>query len=355
MKLDHERAAPPTTRVVTGIKPSGTPHLGNYLAMLRPSLELAQSHEAFVFLADGHALTTVTDPDELRRLTLEAAATLLALGLDPDRTVLYRQSDVPEVFELAWLLACSAPKGLLNRAHAYKAVVDDNVEAGRPPDDGVSTGLFTYPVLMAADILLFDGRLVPVGRDQKQHVEVARDIAESFNRTYGEVLKLPEPLIDERVAVIPGMDGRKMSKSYANVIPIFGPPDQLRRLVARIVTDSRRPEEPKDPATCTVFGLYALVASTEDVEAMRTRYTAGGIGYAEVKDRLATVLEDALSEPRRRYEELIADPAQLDGVLRAGAAVARPIARGVLDRVREAVGIGAQTGGGGSGIPVSPT
>jgi tryptophanyl-tRNA synthetase len=324
---------------LTGIQPSGTPHIGNYLGMIRPALDLARDYDAYYFLADGHALTTVRDPRLLREQTYEIAAVMLALGLDPERVVFYRQSDVPETFELAWILSCVTPKGLLNRAHAYKDVVRENEAAGRPADEGVSLGLFAYPVLMAADILIVDAHVVPVGSDQKQHVEMARDIAEAFNRTYGDVLTLPEPLIDPSVATITGTDGRKMSKSYGNVVPIFASDDELRKLVMRIVTDSRRPEEPKDPAGDNVFRIYEHVADPEQVEAMRRRYTEGGVGYAEVKAELATLLQERFGAPRARYEALMANREEIDRVLGEGARRARLVAENVLSRVRRAVGL----------------
>ena len=325
---------------LTGIQPSGTPHIGNYLGMIRPALELANEYDAYYFIADEHALTTVRDPNLLREQTHEIAAVMLALGLDAERVVFYRQSDVAEVFELAWILSSVTPKGLLNRAHAYKDAVADNEAAGRPPDDGVSMGLYGYPVLMAADILIVDANVVPVGSDQKQHVEMARDIAEAFNRTYGDVFVLPEPLIDDSVATITGLDGRKMSKSYGNVIPIFAPPDEQRKLVKRIVTDSRPPEEPKDPETDNVFRIYAQVAPAERVAAMRKRYLAGGVGYGEVKEELADILRDAFAGPRDSYDRLMADRDRIDETLAAGADRARKVAGAVLGRARSAVGLG---------------
>ncbi len=324
---------------LTGIQPSGTAHIGNYLGMIRPALELVRDYDAYYFLADGHALTSVREPKALLDFTYEMAATLVALGLDPERVVIYRQSDMPAVFELAWILSCVTPKGLLNRAHAYKAAVDENEAAGRPPDDGVSMGLFAYPVLMAADILIVDGNIVPVGADQKQHVEMARDIAEAFNRQYGDVLVLPEPLIQESVATIAGLDGRKMSKSYGNLIPIFAPSDEQRKLVMRIVTDSRPPEEPKDPSTDNLFRIYENFAAGEQVEAMRKRYLEGGVGYGDVKKELAEILTQTFSGPRETFEELMSDRAKLDAILSDGAARANVVASATLDRVKKAVGL----------------
>lgn len=326
--------------VLTGIKPSGTPHLGNYLGMIRPALRLAEEHRAVYFIADYHALTTVNDPTELRRLTYEVAATWLALGLDPDETVFYRQSDVPEVFELSWILGCSTPKGLLNRAHAYKDAVDENQAAGRSTDEGISAGLFDYPVLMSADILLFSTHFVPVGLDQKQHIEMTRDIAQSFNLTYGDVLTIPEAVIDESVMTIAGLDGRKMSKSYGNYIPLFASSSEMRKLVRRIVTDSRPAEEPKDPETCNVFNLYRHFAPPEEVAATRARYIAGGIGYGEVKDALYEHIEATLGKPREEYHALLADTGRIDEALRHGGQKARKIGSELLDRVRDAIGSG---------------
>jgi tryptophanyl-tRNA synthetase len=307
--------------------------------MYRPALALAREHETLCFIADLHALIDVRDPDVLRARTREIAAVWLACGLDPERTVLYRQSDVPAISEAVSLLACVTPKGELNRAHAYKAMVDANRLAGRDPDAGVSAGLFGYPLLMAADILAIGAEIVPVGRDQRQHVEAAREIARAFNGAYGEVLREPEALVNERVMTVPGLDGRKMSKSYDNVIPIMAEPDELRRRVMRIVTDSRRPEEPKDPESDTVFGLYREFAAEDEVRALRARYEAGGVGYAEAKALLFEVLEERLRAPRARYRQLLDDPGELERVLAAGGAAARARADATLARMRAAVGL----------------
>jgi tryptophanyl-tRNA synthetase len=323
---------------LTGIKPTGTPHLGNYLGMIRPALALARDHDTFYFVADAHALTTQPDRDELEGLVREVGATWLACGLDPARSAVYRQSDVPEVFELAWLLSCVTPKGLLNRAHAYKAAVADNEAHGRDPDDGVNAGLYGYPVLMAADILAPAADLVPVGRDQEQHLEITRDVAGSFNARYGEVLTVPDAVVDDAVATITGTDGRKMSKSYGNVIPVLADPDDLRARIARIRTDSRRADEPKDPGTCAVYALYRHLAPPASVGTMRERYLTGGVGYAETKEALFGVVEERFREPRRRYAELVADPAQHDRVLSSGTGRARERAGATLAAVRAAVG-----------------
>ncbi|HZU74433.1 MAG TPA: tryptophan--tRNA ligase [Acidimicrobiales bacterium] len=328
-----------TEVVVTGIKPTGSPHLGNYLGMIRPALDLASRRQGYVFVADGHAMTTVEDPGELAGRTVQVAATLLALGLDPARTVLYRQSDVAPVFELAWLLACSTPKGLLNRAHAYKAAQDANRDADRPADEGVSAGLFTYPVLMAADIVAMDGTLVPVGRDQAQHLEITRDVVAAFNRSFGPTFHPPLAHIDPLVETVPGTDGRKMSKSYGNVIPIFAEPQDVARRVRSIVTDSRPPEEPKSPEACTVFSLYRQLADPAEAAAMADRYRTGGVGYGEAKDRLIAALETRFGPARRTYRALMEDPAPLHRILADGAARARERAAPVLARARRARGL----------------
>lgn len=330
---------------LTGIKPTGSPTIGNWLGAIRPAIELTRDHRALYFIADYHALTTIHDGEELRGLTYEIAAAWIALGLDPDETLLYRQSDVPEVFEVTWILSCFAPKGLLNRAHAYKAAVDRNTEAGRTPDDGVDMGLFNYPVLMAADIVSFDADVVPVGLDQKQHIEIARDLADAVNLAYdAPVLKPPAPLIREESETIPGTDGRKMSKSYGNTLAVFADPKALRKQVMRIVTDSRRPEDPKDPETDTLFRIFRAVAPSEATTRLRERYLEGGIGYGEVKKDLADLLDELLAGPRETYDRLIDDRGELDRLLAKGADDAREIAAGVLDRLRGAVGTGARLG-----------
>lgn len=330
------------TVVVTGIKPSGSPHLGNYLGMIRPALALAERFKAVYFIADLHALTSVRDAAELRQLSYEATATWLALGLYPAKVILYRQSDLPEVAELAWILSCVTPKGLLNRAHAYKAATDANRESGREPDHGVNAGLFSYPVLMAADILAVGAQRVPVGLDQQQHLEIARDIAESFNATFGAVLTVPQAVIAPDVATVPGIDGRKMSKSYGNVIPIFGDPAAIRGRVMRIVTDSRRPEEPKDPDTCAAFALYRHFAPADELEQTRQRYYAGGIAYSEVKEALFHHLRGHFEAAQVRYQELMAEPIALDEILNDGAARVGPLVDRISQQVREAVGLPAE-------------
>lgn len=324
---------------LTGIKPSGTPHIGNYLGMIRPALELAKKYQALYFIADYHALTTVKDGKELKELTYEVAATWLALGLDPEKVIFYRQSDIPEVMELAWILACFTPKGLLNRAHAYKAAVEENLAMGEGPDEGINAGLFFYPVLMAADILLFGTHYVPVGLDQKQHLEIARDIAQAFNNNYGNILTIPEAVIGEDVMTITGIDGRKMSKSYDNVIPIFAPPDKLRKVVMRIVTDSRRPEEPKDPDQDNLFSIYRYFASPQDQERIRQRYLSGGLAYSEVKNELYELLLEQFGPARQKYEEYLNDKSYLEEVLSRGAEKARKMATPLMEKVRAAIGV----------------
>jgi tryptophanyl-tRNA synthetase len=307
--------------------------------MIRPALDCATKSEAFFFIADYHALTTVREPRRLPGLTLDVAATWLALGLNPDTTVLYRQSDLPEVCELAWILGCVTPKGLLNRAHAYKAATDDNRAAGRDADAGVHMGLFNYPLLMAADILIHRTDVVPVGLDQKQHVEITRDIAQAFNAGFGEVFVLPEPCIDDHVMTIAGTDGRKMSKSYDNVIPILAPGSEVTRRVMTILTDSRQPDDPKDPVDSVLFTLYRQVADPPLANALGRRFRVGGVSYAEVKRDLAGLLVEMFEEPRGHYSELLEHPERVEEVLMKGATRARASARPVLEDARRAVGL----------------
>ncbi len=324
---------------LTGIKPTGQPHIGNYLGMIKPALELAQDYQALYFIADYHALTTVKNKKELEDLTYQVTATWLALGLNPDNVIFFRQSDIPEVFELAWVLACWTSKGLLNRAHAYKTIVDDNVAAGREEDKGINTGLYTYPVLMAADILLYGSHVVPVGLDQQQHLEITRDVAMMFNNNYREVLVVPEAVIRKEVMTITGLDGRKMSKSYNNVIPIFAPSNQVRKQVMRIVTDSKRPEEPKDPDECNVFAIYRHFADADAVEAKRQLYVDGGLAYGDMKKDLFELLETTFSAQRNQYNLLMENRGELDKVLESGAKKARDIAVPIMRKVRKAVGV----------------
>ena len=332
-----------TTRILTGITTTGTPHLGNYAGAIRPAIVASRAADAdsFYFLADYHALIKCDDPARIQRSRLEIAATWLALGLDTDKATFYRQSDIPEIPELCWLLTCVAGKGLLNRAHAYKASVDKNVEAGEDPDAGITMGLFSYPVLMAADILMFNAHKVPVGRDQIQHVEMARDIGQRFNHLFGagrELFTVPEAVIEEEVATLPGLDGRKMSKSYDNTIPLFGTAKQLKDAIARIVTDSKLPGEPKDAEGSHLFTLYQAFASQAQQAEFRAELE-GGLAWGEAKNRLYQLLESELGEARERYNALIARPADLEDILLAGAAKARRIATPFLGELREAVGL----------------
>ncbi len=320
------------SRSLTGIQPSGMPHVGNLKGAIEPALRLQATHEPFYFIASYHALTTTKDAEVLRQRQREVAMTWLAFGLDPQVTTLFLQQDVPEVCELSWILACFTPHGMAERAHAFKAARD----VGRE----VNLGTFFYPVLMAADILLYDSHVVPVGKDQKQHVEMARDIAQSLNHHCGaEVLVLPEPLIKEEVASVPGLDGRKMSKSYNNHLPLFLPPKQLRKRVMRIVTDSKGMEEPKDPENCTIFELYKLFATEAQQADLASRYLAGGLGYGHAKQELFEVLDAQLAGPRERFQELEASPERVDAILIEGAERARRVARITMDRVRSAVGL----------------
>ena len=333
-------SSPAIVRYLTGITTSGTPHLGNYVGAVRPTVQASQraGTENFYFLADYHALIKCDDPARVQRSTMEIAACWLACGLDADKVCFYRQSDIPEIPELTWLLTCVTGKGLLNRAHAYKAAVDRNAAAGNDPDAEVSAGLFMYPVLMAADIIMFNAHRVPVGRDQVQHIEMARDMAQSFNHLYGEHFTAPEAQIDEAVAMLPGLDGRKMSKSYDNTIPLFAPPEQMRRQIAGIVTDSRAPGEPKEVEGSALFQIYQAFATPEETSALRQAY-AQGIAWADAKQLLFERIDREIAPKRARYEALINDPAQLETILLAGAAKARARATPFMARLRHAVGL----------------
>ena len=328
------------TLVLTGITTSGTPHLGNYVGAIRPAIAASRAAgvESFYFLADYHALIKVDDPARIQRSTLEIAATWIACGLDPERVTFYRQSDIPEIPELTWFLTCVCGKGLLNRAHAYKAAVDKNTEAQQDPDADVTAGLFMYPVLMAADILMFNAHQVPVGRDQIQHIEMARDLASSFNHRYGEHFVLPEALIEDHVATLPGLDGRKMSKSYDNTIPLFAPPEQMQKIIAGIKTDSLAPGEPKTTDGSALFQIYQAFGSAAECDAMRQAY-AQGIAWADAKHQLFERINQEISPLRARYEELMAHPEQLEELLQAGAAKARSMATPMMSQARHAVGL----------------
>ena len=339
-------------RILTGITTSGTPHLGNYVGAIRPAIEAARASgvESFYFLADYHALVKVSDPARVQRSTLEIAAAWLACGLDPETVWFYRQSDIPEIPELTWLLTCVAGKGLLNRAHAYKAAVDGNRAGGEDDDAGINAGLYLYPVLMAADILLFNAHKVPVGRDQVQHIEMARDIAQRFNHLYGAVtgdayFVLPEAQIETRVATLPGVDGRKMSKSYDNTIPLFAPRAELERAIKSIVTDSRAPGEPKDADTSNLFALYQGFASAEDTAQLRADFAAG-LGWGEAKQRVSQRIEAEIAPLRERYLELMQHPDRIEAQLRDGATRLRAQrAQPAMARLREAVGLRALDAG----------
>ena len=327
-------------RVLTGITTSGTPHLGNYVGAVRPTVRASRlaNVESFYFLADYHALIKTGDPARVQRSTLEIAATWLACGLDPEKVTFYRQSDIPEITELMWILTCVTGKGMLNRAHAYKASVDKNQASGEETDHGVTAGLFMYPVLMAADILMFNAHSVPVGRDQVQHIEMARDIAASYNHLYGEHFTLPEAAIEDHVALLPGLDGRKMSKSYDNTIPLFVPQAQLRKLIMGIVTDSRAPGEPKSTEGSAVFQLYQAFATAEETATFAQQY-AEGIAWGQAKEQLFERLDREIAPMRTVYEALMRDPAQIERTLKTGAEKARAIATPFTARVRQAVGL----------------
>ena len=328
-------------RVLTGITTSGTPHLGNYAGAIRPAVAASRQAgvESFYFLADYHALIKVQDPARVQQSTLEIAASWLACGLDPDKVWFYRQSDIPEIPELTWLLTCVAGKGLLNRAHAYKAAVDKNTADGNDADAGITAGLFMYPVLMAADILLFGAHKVPVGRDQVQHIEMARDFGARFNHLYGQsYFTLPEAVIEESVATLPGLDGRKMSKSYDNTIALFADPATLKKQIMGLLTDSKLPGEPKDTEGSALFQLYQAFASPEQTAAMRQAF-AEGIAWGDAKQQLFTVIDAEIAPMRERYNALMADPARIEAILQAGAVKARAIATPLLRELRHAVGL----------------
>ena len=326
-------------RVLTGITTTGEPHLGNYVGAIRPAIKASKrtNVESFYFLADYHALIKCQDPDLVHRSTLEIAATWLALGLDVEHACFYRQSDIPEIPELTWLLTCMTAKGLMNRAHAYKAVVQENEQSGEDADFGITMGLFAYPVLMAADILIFNGHKIPVGRDQIQHIEMARDIGQRFNHHYGDHFVLPEAVVDDD-AVLQGLDGRKMSKSYGNTIPLFASEKKLKKSINKIKTNLLEPGEPKDPDTSTVFQLWKAFASPEQVDEMREEF-AKGIAWGEAKKQLFELVNTELAEARERYNGLLERPGEIEDILQAGAEKARAISRPLMSELREAVGI----------------
>ncbi len=326
-----------TMRILSGIQPSGVLHIGNYFGMMRPAIALQAEGEAFYFIADYHALTSVRDPKALRENIRRVALDFLACGLDPERAALFRQSDVPQVTELAWILSTIAPMGLLERSHSYK----DKLARGMAP----SVGLFSYPVLMAADILIYDSDVVPVGKDQKQHIEITRDLAVKINETFGQsepelrIFKLPEPRIQAATEVVPGIDGQKMSKSYGNNIDIFGDEKEMRKRVMSIVTDSTPVEAPKDVSRSTIFQLYSLVASKSEIAGMRERFQKGGTGYGNFKKELFEKLWEYFTPMRERREEILADKSYIDNVLARGAKRANEIADQVMTRVRKRVGL----------------
>ncbi len=334
------------TRVLTGITTTGTPHLGNYVGAIRPTVQASRNTQTdgFYFLADYHALIKCDEPARIQRSTLEIAASWIASGLDPDKVTFYRQSDIPEIPELTWLLTCVTGKGVLNRAHAYKAAVDKNNTAGHDPDSDVTAGLFMYPVLMGADILMFKAHKVPVGRDQIQHIEMARDMASSFNHLYGEHFVLPEAVIEESVALLPGLDGRKMSKSYDNTIALFAPAAQMRKQISAIVTDSKAPGEPKATEGSALFQIYQAFASTEETAAMARAY-GDGIGWGDAKQMLFERIDREIAPMREHYQALIDNPAQMDKILRAGADKARQLATPFMRELRHAVGLRALSSG----------
>ena len=354
-------------RTLTGITTSGTPHLGNYVGAIRPAIAASRRAdvESFYFLADYHALVKCEDPARVARSRLEIAATWLALGLDTDRAFFYRQSDIPEIPELTWLLTCVTAKGLLNRAHAYKAAVERNVEGNEDADAGVNAGLFMYPVLMAADILVFNAHRVPVGKDQIQHIEMARDIGQRFNHLYGAAYRavtagdedpfvLPEVVIEENVATLPGLDGRKMSKSYDNTIPLWLPSAQLKKALLGILTDSRAPGEPKDTEGSNIFSIYQAFATAEETNAMRVAF-AEGIAWGDAKQRLFERIDAELSEPRERYDALMARPDEIEDRLQVGARKARERSAPFLAALRESVGLSSRVPAAKGNTPKSKT
>lgn len=323
--------------VLTGIKPTGMPHVGNYLGALKPSIDLSQNHKTFMFVADLHALNSVHDAKTIKQHTYEAAALAIAMGANMENTVLFRQSDINEIYQLTEFLMNVTPKGLMNRAHSYKAIVEKNTEAGIDVDSGVNMGLYTYPILMAADILLYNSDIVPVGKDQKQHVEFARDIAGYFNNLYGETFKLPEPVIGEDCGIIPGLDGRKMSKSYENTIPLLAPESELKKKIMRIITDSKTPEESKNPDESTIFQIYKFFANEQEIAEFRKMFLDGGMGYGTAKTMLFEKINSVLSEPRKEYERLMANKDELDTILKNGAEHAKLVAEKTIARVKKAM------------------
>ena len=318
-------------RSLSGIKPTGTPHLGNYLGMIKPAIQMQETHETFYFIADYHALTSTHDPNQLRENASDLTAIFSALGMDFENHAFFRQSDIPEVTELTWILSCITPKGLMERAHAYKDAISKKQE--------INIGLFSYPVLMACDILIYDSNFVPVGQDQRQHLEITRDLAIRFNHLFGEAFVIPEAIIQKDVSIIPGLDGRKMSKSYGNVVPVMAPEKQFRKAIMKITTDSKTVEEPKNPDTCNVFSLYKCFSTEKDQKELASRYRAGGMGYGEAKQLCFEALNAELKAPRENYQNIRKNLPQLDAILESGRDKARSIARQVTERVRSKVGL----------------
>ena len=329
-----------TRRVLTGITATGTPHLGNYVGAIRPAIKVSSEGdvESFYFLADYHALIKSNDPNQVRQSSKEIAATWLALGLDTDKAVFYRQSDIPEIMELMWVLTCNSAKGLMNRAHAYKAAVQANDAIGSDPDFGVTMGLFSYPILMAADILMFNASHIPVGRDQIQHVEMARDIAQRFNHHYGETFVLPQAVVDDDIDILQGLDGRKMSKSYDNTIPLFDTENKLRKSINKIKTNTLEPGDAKDPENSTIFQIWQAFSSPEKTVEMRNKFSEG-IAWGEAKKELFELVNSELSQSRVQYNELMANSDYIEEILLKGAERAREQSATLLAKVRKSVGI----------------
>lgn len=325
---------------LTGVKPTGMPHLGNYIGAIKPAIEMSKTGEfdSFYFIADYHSLNSIHDKKLMKSYIYEVAAVWLAMGLDPALVTLYKQSDIPEILELNWILSCFTVKGLMNRAHAYKAVVQDNEENQRDPDHGVNMGLYCYPVLMAADILILNSDVVPVGADQLQHIEIARDIANGFNHHYGNKLKLPKAIVREGNKLLVGLDGRKMSKSYNNHIPLFSTSKELKKLINRITTDSSDPSVPKNPDDSLIFDFYKEFATPEQVESLRARYLKG-IGWGEAKMELHSVLDNLLADPREIYLDLMANTKKIDLILEEGRERVRPLARDLVRELKETIGV----------------
>lgn len=323
--------------VLTGIKPTGMPHLGNYVGALKPLIEQSKTQKTFMFIADLHALNTIHDAAQIKQHTYEIAALMVALGLDLNNAVLFRQSDISEIYHLNTLLTNVTPKGLMNRAHSYKAAMDKNIAIGADVDAGINMGLYTYPILMTADILLYNSDIVPVGADQKQHVEFARDIAGYFNKIYGDTFKMPEPVIGAETGLIPGLDGRKMSKSYDNIIPLFAPEKDLKKKIMRIITDSKLPEDKKDPDESTIYQLYKHFATDAEIAEFAEMFRRGGMGYGTAKTILFEKINSVLAEPRAKYEYLMSNTTEIDAILADGAKRAGAVARETLARVKKAM------------------